>query len=1315
MWPYRLPLSSVLVALSYANHIYIELEHLHSLHTATVRCSKTGHCPQGHERIDEIYTMQSLIQTSRSFARLLLSAALLFSLAPLHAQQRPLITRAVNPDSRVTLRGNVHPLVQISRDLGRVPDSQPTGTMMLVLGRSGAQQAALDSYVAGASMPGSPNYHKWLTPAAYNSSFGASPQDVATVKTWLESNGFTVQVAPAGNVIRFSGTMGAVSAAFQTEMHSYAVAGVRHIANASEPSIPAALAPVVRGIASLNDFHPQSQAVFTGHATAKPRSGGLSPELTVYGGATWGSFSGGSYHYDLYYLPAAGDAAVIYDAANSAMNPKYSGTTWTGSGVTIGIVGYSNLSSQAIADIARYRSFFLNETLAQAKVDAQLPAVVVDGVDPGVTSGIQEAVIDVEQAEAFAPKALTTLYIAANTDLQSGLILAIQRAVNDNAVAILNVSFGECEQNLGAGTNALLNEVYEQAAAEGITITVSAGDSGAAGCDSGTFGFGASTGGGLAVNGLASTPWNVAVGGTDFDVLYTTNLSTIGQYIQVPSATATQAGTPPFFNSALGYIPEEAWNDSSGVWSTYGNNTPYKWGNGPENTLAGGGGLSSAAVCSGTISSTTGACSGPMIGYVKPAFQSSLTPADSVRDIPDVSFFAGTFMSDAGYSQGFTAAWSVCSDNTVNGETESYTDCVPQSGTVGCNGTCAINNLGTYTTTVGGTSTSAPAMAGILALVVQHQGGQRLGQADYGIYNLAATNPGIFHDITEGNNSVLCTAGSANCGTNGFIDGYNAGTGYDYATGIGSLDIAKFVNAWSSISFATTTTTLTAGTSSSSLGSSAISVVHGTPVYFQVAVSPATATGNVVLTNNSTQENSDSIMTAPIINGVATFSTQALPAGSYTVFARYGGDTINAASQSQGIPVTITSETSSLQFNLNVYSAQTGALTATSPSSAVYGSKFSLDVTPYGNTEGLAKGNPATGTVTISQGGVQLAAVPLNSEGTASYDLTSSTLTPGAYTFTAAYSGDGSYNASSTSQTISITKAVLTGGFTDPVNGAVWQASATSMAVAVQIEAYGYGAVPAGTFTIAMNGTTIGVYPLTTADGLSYNGQVSTGWGLGVNASQIGAGNRATFTATYSGDGNYAAAGPFTTSVSVAEPANAAFTLATSGTLTIATPGQSGPATLSVTPTNGFGGTVTLTCSLIGAGGSNAPTCSVPASINITGTTAQTATVTIATVAPTTASVRHPSSLFSGLGGGGIALASMLFFAFSSRRRRALWMAVSTLAMIAILLPVTGCGSKTAAGGGGGTAGTSAGTYTYTITGTNGAITNSTALTVVVQ
>ena len=1250
--------------------------------------------------------MSNFVHSLRRSVSLLFGILSFFMVAPLHAQ-RALITQPVDETARVALRGNIHPLARIEIDRGKVSDSDSSGTLILVLGRSTAQQAALDSYVKLSSMPGAPSYRQWLTPVEFGKRFGASQEDIAAITQWLESNGLTVeQVSPAGNVIRFSGNMGAVSTAFQTEIHRYGAGGQMHIANVSEPSIPAALAPVVRGVTALNDFHPQPHVIRGGHATFKNEPGAVRPELTIYGPGNWGPED-----YDVYFLPVAGDAAIIYDMPNAAMNSAYNGTTWTGAGVTIGIASDSNLSASAIADVANYRSLFLNEPLATAITDAQLPKVVVDGNDPGVNSDELEALQDVEMAEAFAPQALTTLYTSANTDLQSGLFLAIQRAVDDNAVAILNISFGNCEQNLGAATNAFLNEIYEQAAAQGISITVSTGDSGSAGCDADTVGFGTAASAGLAVNGLASTPWNVAVGGTDFDVLFTASLSTLEQYIQVPSTTAAMTGRPPYFTTSLGYIPEEPWNDSTNVFTSYQNNAPYRWGNGPENTLAGGGGISSAAVCSVAISSS-GPCSGKISGYAKPAFQTSLTQADSVRDVPDVSFFSGSFMGDEGYSQNFNAAWSICSDNTVNGDSSSYTDCLVNPGTAGCGGTCSIDGTVTTTTPVGGTSTAAPSMAGTLALVIQSQGGQRLGQADYAIYNIAANHPSDFHDIAQGNNSVLCTAGATSCGSNDFMTGYNAGTGYDLATGIGSIDVAKLVNDWATVKFAPTTTSLTAGTSTSSLSSSPLTVAHGGTVYFKVAVSPSMATGNVVLTTSSSEENSDSIMSAPITNGAASFSTQALPGGTYTLYAQYGGDSTSSGSQSQGIQITVLPETSTMQFNINVYDPQTGNLTATSPTGAAYGSQFYADITPYGGTEGLAKGNPATGTVTLSQNGVQLATVTLDSQGLANYLFTSTTLAPGAQSFTAAYSGDASYKASTTTQTLTITKAIPFESSFIPANGTTWHLTDVNKAVSLQFNVSSVGAEPTGTITYTMNGTSLGT--LTVSSSAPQQGQMTFGVEASVDAAQIGAGNTATFTASYSGDGNYQGAGPFTTTVAVSEPANAGITLTTSGNITIKTPGQSGTSTLTVMPSNGFGGSVSITCALSsGANGSNNPTCSVPASVSISGTVAQTAAVTVSTTAATSASVKRPTNLLIGLSGGGVAFAGVLLIALP--RRRTLWLSMLCLVVLGTALLPTGCGRGGIGTPSGGFPGTPAGAYTFTITGANGSITGSTTLTVTVQ
>jgi len=496
--------------------------------------------------------------------------------------QHPLVTRAVDETARVTMRGNVHPLVTAANDLGAVDDGQSTGTMFLVLGRSVEQQAAFDAYVKSAAMPGTAQYRQWLTPEAIREKFGPAQSDIAAVTNWLEANSLKVEsVSAAGNIVRFSGTMYSLRSAFGTEIHRYQVGNAIHLANSVEPSVPAALAPVVRGIVGLNDFRPQSQVVRGPRASRQGVSGsvavsnGVNPELTVTNWTAWGPE-----HYDVFFLPAAGDAAILYDSPNTAMNKAYSGTTWTGSGVTIGIAGDSNLSAQAIQDIANYRSLFLNETFAQAKADPQLPKIVVDGSDPGTNGDELEALVDVEQAMAFAPQANTTLYTAQWTDLQQGLFLAMERAVDDNAMSILNVSFGECEQDLGAVGNAFINELYEQAAAQGITVLVSSGDSGAAGCDTAAFSMNQMTQGataGLAVNGLASTPWNVAVGGTDFDVLYNTDLSVTQPYIQVQSSLTTSnedLGTPPYLATALGYIPEQPWDDSSATFTTYAQNTP---------------------------------------------------------------------------------------------------------------------------------------------------------------------------------------------------------------------------------------------------------------------------------------------------------------------------------------------------------------------------------------------------------------------------------------------------------------------------------------------------------------------------------------------------------------------------------------------------------------------------------------------------------------------------------------------------------------------------------------------------------------------
>jgi subtilase family serine protease len=500
----------------------------------------------------------------------------------LPAQIRPVAApdRVVSPveDSHLAiLKGNVHPLARAEFDHGPASASTATGRLMLVLKRSSEQDRALKQYLGDLQNPASPSFHKWLTPEQYGASFGISDDDLASVTAWLRAKGFAVEKVPqARNLVEFSGTFAQIQNTLHTSIHAFSVNGERHFANATEPQIPAALAPVVAAVGPLNDFRPKPMLVRGPDGKFDSSTGRIIPDLTLTGNSR-------SY---LFVDPA--DAAIIYDTPNKALNPGYSGTTYDGTGVSIGIAGVSDLTS---ADVANYRKAFLGESSGPLN----LPTVIVDGNDPGLNGAATEALLDTEVAGGIAPKATLYFYTSADTDLTSGLLNALYRALDDNVVSIFTMSFSNCEASLGTSGNQIILEASEQAAAQGITLTVSAGDSGPAGCDDfntqtqATHGFG--------VNGFASTPYAIAVGGTDFDVLSTS----FATYVN-----STTSGTAPYYATALKYIPENPWNQSTTVNTTYSNDVPLKDSQGNGNIVAGSGGVSSV--------------------YSKPAFQSSLTP-----------------------------------------------------------------------------------------------------------------------------------------------------------------------------------------------------------------------------------------------------------------------------------------------------------------------------------------------------------------------------------------------------------------------------------------------------------------------------------------------------------------------------------------------------------------------------------------------------------------------------------------------------------------------------------------------------------------
>jgi trimeric autotransporter adhesin len=1061
------------------------------------------------------------------------------------------ITEPIGDGKLVTLNGNVHPLAISRFDQGAAPDDMKTGRIMLVLRSSKAQRQSLTEYLSGLQNRTSPNYHKWLTPAEYGAMFGLPDSDLRAVTGWLESYGFRIEKVPqARNVVEFSGTVGQIQNAFHTRIHCFVVAGQRHYANVSDPKIPEALAPVVAGIATLNDFRPVPQAQFGGTGRYSPASHTILPDLTLFE-------QNGT---PLLFVDPA-DAATIYDTPNAALNPNYSGTTYDGSGVSIGIAGDSNVTMQ---DIINYRVAFLGETAATANV----PTVVVDGNDPQINGDEVEALLDNEVAGGIAPKAKLYLYTSDNTDLQSGLFNAIFRALDDNTVSILNVSFGGCEAALGSAGNGLLLEGEEQAAAQGISVTVAAGDSGSAGCDSSGE---AQAQNGLAVSGFASTPYAIAVGGTDFDILQ-------AQFATYVSDTSD--GAAPYFRTALSYIPEQPWNDSTYPNTDVASNVALT-SNELTNIIAGGGGSSAV--------------------YAKPAFQTSLTPGDSARDVPDVAFLAGNGL--------YRALWVLCADNVALGAQGSFTDCQMTNGQF---------TSGSTFTGVGGTSAAAPTFAGMLALIEQKTG-SRLGQADYVLYQLAASQYGtVFHDVTTGDNSVVCAPGSENCGSNGFMTGYNADTGYDLASGLGSVDAVQLLANWQSVSLGPTSTSFSINGTTA-----ALNVTHGTSLTLNVGVTPSSASGTVGIVDTANEAASgpqnNGQFAIPLGAGGGSAVYNGLPGGTYTVYARYSGDSSDAASTSTpAINVTVLPETSTTALTVNAYGVTGSNVPISNLSQVPYGSYIFADAQIFGTAEGKAGTQGlATGTVEFSDGGTILASnVAVSSINQASYATPSNafpTVFPvGSHSVIAAYSGDPSYNASN-SQAVAFT---VVKGSTSIVFYVTQSSidSGASTTLYVYINTSSIGAIPTGTITLSANGITLA--SITNLAPWSYNGAAAS-VGVATIPGKLLPTGANTITATYSGDQNYFES-IGTTIVTVAQ---SGFSLNNGGALTFAAGATSGNTTsISVAPINGFTGVVDLTCAVTTTPASpvSPATCSIPASLAINGNAPAATNLTITSTASTT-------------------------------------------------------------------------------------------------
>ncbi len=803
----------------------------------------------------------------------LLLAALLSTLT--YAETPDRISGPIDSSQMVPLYGNVHGLAKPGSDVGRADGDRVIRGVSLNFRLSPAQQKDLDQFLAQLGDPSSPNFHKYLTIPQYAKRFGMSQNDVDKTVAWIQSQGFTnIKVANNHNKISFDGSVGQIEVAFALEMHNYLVDGVAHLANATNPSVPAALAAAVMYVGHLNDFAPK-------------------PRLKVKSNLT--SYISG----DHYLTPA--DFATIYD-----LNPLYSAGS-TGSNQKIAIVGQSTVST---TDLNNFRS-------AAGLPASTVNMVLMEGTATRCTGDEGESDLDLEWSGGVAKNASIT-FIYAGLDLtakppdtcasrfysvwdalEDALTGTTTGASGSPVAPFVSTSYGYCESGLGtafAGPNGQLETWIKAGQALGVTLTSASGDSGAADCEPGGS-TSATTG--LAVDAPASIPETTGAGGNEF-------------YMDSPNNTTDNppGGDPPYWSpanansdlvsSALEYIPEEAWNDT-----TF--------------DIANGGGLSASG-------------GGASIYFItKPSWQNVTgVPSGSARYVPDISIDASA--NHDGYL--------FCSEDD------------PQTG--GTVSTCTSGfrtGTGGDFTIVGGTSAAAPTFTAIMALVNQYLGNTPptglapINPMLYSLYPNNATSQ-AFHDVTTGSNIVPCTSPSTNCPAGTTDIGFNAGVGYDEVTGLGSIDGFKFAKAWLATlgSFTTAATALSpatvpAGNSvtstvtitpSGSFNSAVSFGCSGLPAGATCSFSPSTVTGS-----GSTQM---TIQTPPNIAAGTTSVTVTGTAGSISSTATVSlvvtatTQSFSIASSLNGGTLTVSQGATSGPVNLTVKSS-TGFIVTSGSSS----------------------------------------------------------------------------------------------------------------------------------------------------------------------------------------------------------------------------------------------------------------------------------------------------------------------------------------------------------------------------------------------
>ena len=761
------------------------------------------------------------------------------------------------------------------RDLGAAPADLSLDYLRLTLKRTPQREAAFQQLLLDQHDPASPRYQAWLTPRQIGEHFGPTAEDILSVTQWLQEQGLAVDnVANSRMFVIFHGSVQQVQRAFQTRLHIYSSAQGPRLSVNAPPRIPAAIAPMIQSVQGL------TQHTLAPGVHARPQ---YSP---CYGG-------------DCYHFIAPADFAKIYDI----------GTTYTGSGQTVAIIGRAQVFAP---DITEYET--------NTGLPSETPTLVVppNGIAPPPPNDSTtqmpnddqtEATLDVQRVFGTAPGAAVDLVASLSTSTQDGTDIAKDYVI-DNAptlhVSIMTNSFGECEAEVAPSFVQADNTLFQQAAAEGISSLGISGDSGASGCDPYNDTPPATP---LAIspNYLCSSGYVTCLGGTEFN-----DTANPSAYWSTTSSSSLE--------SALGYIPEGAWNEP---------------GSSPDfSTSATGGGVSKII---------------PL-----PYWQTGAgVPGSAGRYTPDLSFSSA---SHDGYYGCYAAG----------------------------DGDCAQQ----YFEYFYGTSAAAPSMAGVVALLNQKLG-KAQGNLNPTLYSLAQSpSNAVFHDAT------IATSGVTNCSVTtpsmcnnstpapasliGGQSGYLLTTGFDLATGWGSVNVTNLLSHWATGGPAATTTNLTI--------SPAATVSVGTTVTLIAKVTGGVADGGLV----DFYYESIFLTTVPLEAGSASFiiRTTGFPEGSFPLQARFRGNASFVPSNSAFSTVTLDAASSTTTLNLSPNPA--------SPGQAV---TFSAAVTS-------ADGIP-TGMVTFNYqpGGTLTLGTALLVDGKATLKVSTTGLPAGQYPLQVLYGG----------------------------------------------------------------------------------------------------------------------------------------------------------------------------------------------------------------------------------------------------------------------------------------------------------------------